>query len=79
MNTQIQDTMCGFDTINEIAKKTKIDLNKNKFDGIYGQGVIKRRKGNSLKTTKIYEFKRNSCKKVCRFFQNRRRQNNNHT
>ena len=30
----------GFDTINEIAKKNKIDLTRTKFDAIYGQGMI---------------------------------------
>lgn len=57
--------MSGFDTVNEIAKKTKIDLNKNKFDGIYGMGIINRRENNSIKATKIYESKRNSYKRIC--------------
>lgn len=30
----------GFDTINEIAKKNKIDMNRTKFEAIYGQGTI---------------------------------------
>ena len=64
-NIQIQDITFGFDTINEIAKKCEIDLSKKKFDGIYGQGSINRRKSNSFKATKIYEFKWNSDKRVC--------------
>ena len=30
----------GFDTINEIAKRNEIEMNKTKFDAIYGQGKI---------------------------------------
>lgn len=30
----------GFDIINEIAKKNKIDMNRTKFEAIYGQGTI---------------------------------------
>lgn len=30
----------GFDTINELAKKNKIDMNRTKFEAIYGQGTI---------------------------------------
>lgn len=30
----------GFDTINEISKLNKIELNRNKFNSIYGQGTI---------------------------------------
>ena len=65
MSIQIRGIMSGFDTVNEIAKKMKINLSKNKFDGIYGSGIINRRKSNSIKTTKIYEFKWNSYKRIC--------------
>lgn len=65
MNTQTQDITFGFDTINEISKKCGIDLSKNKFDGIYGQGSINRRKSNSLKTTKVHEFEWDSNKRIC--------------
>ena len=30
----------GFDTINEISKKNKIDVNRTKFEALYGQGTI---------------------------------------
>lgn len=30
----------GFDTINEIARKNEIEINRNKFDSLYGQGII---------------------------------------
>lgn len=34
----------GFDTINKIAKKYNIEINKNKFQGIYGKGEIEGKK-----------------------------------
>lgn len=30
----------GFDTINCLAKQTKIDINRNKFNALYGSGTI---------------------------------------
>ena len=30
----------GFDTINKLAKQYKIEVNKNKFKGLYGIGNI---------------------------------------
>lgn len=54
----------GFDTINEISKMKNIEMTRKKFDAIYGQGTINRRKSNSLKTTNVYESKRNSSKKI---------------
>lgn len=34
----------GFDVINLIAKKSEIDVNKNKFNGLYGTGIIENEK-----------------------------------
>lgn len=34
----------GFDTINEIANKYKIEMNRSKFNAIYGSGVIEGKK-----------------------------------
>lgn len=34
----------GFDTINKIASKYKIAMNRTKFNGIYGSGVIEKEK-----------------------------------
>lgn len=36
--------MCGFDTINELSKMVKIDINRTKFEALYGQGTIKEEK-----------------------------------
>ena len=30
----------GFDVINKIAKEYEIEISRNKFDGLYGQGII---------------------------------------
>ena len=32
--------MCGFDAINELARKNGIDVNRTKFDALHGQGSI---------------------------------------
>ena len=34
----------GFDTINELAKKNDILVNRSKFESLYGQGTIKNEK-----------------------------------
>ncbi len=36
--------MYGFDTINLLAKRNEIELNRTKFDAIYGQGNIGKEK-----------------------------------
>lgn len=37
---EIQGIMYGFDTINELSKKNKIEVNRTKFEANYGQGSI---------------------------------------
>ncbi len=54
----------GFDTVNLVSRKTGIEMTKTKFDGIFGQGMINRRKSYFIKTTNVYEFKWNSSKKI---------------
>lgn len=34
----------GFDVINELAKENEINVNKSKFNGLYGIGNIKNEK-----------------------------------
>lgn len=41
---QIQDIMFGFDAVNELAKKNEIEINRNKYNSLYGQGIIKNEK-----------------------------------
>ena len=41
--------MYGFDTINEISKKTNININRKKFEALFGQGTIGEEKVTLLK------------------------------
>ena len=34
----------GFDTVNELAKRHEIEINRNKFNSLYGQGIINNEK-----------------------------------
>ena len=34
----------GFDVVNEIAKRNEIEINRNKFNSLYGQGIINNEK-----------------------------------
>ena len=34
----------GFDVINKLAKEYEIDMNRSKFEGIYGSGIIENQK-----------------------------------
>ena len=34
----------GFDTVNELAKRNEIEINRSKFNSLYGQGIIKNEK-----------------------------------
>ena len=46
----------GFNVINKIAEEYKIEVNKKKFDGLYGDGIIESKKVILLKP-QTYEFK----------------------
>ncbi len=58
----------GFDVINKIARKCEIDISRTKFNGLYGSGIIKRRKGYFIKTTNVYESKWSIHKTICGLF-----------
>lgn len=34
----------GFDTVNKVSEKYKIEMNKKKFDSLYGEGIIENQK-----------------------------------
>ena len=34
----------GFDTLNKLAKRNGIEINRNKYNSLYGQGIIKNEK-----------------------------------
>ena len=52
----------GFNTINKLAKENNIEVNKSKFKGLYGTGIIQGKKVILLKCDKskaksLYSFK----------------------
>ena len=55
----------GFDVINKLSAKYEIEVKKEKFNGLFGSGVIEGRKSNIIKATNIYERKWRMCGKVC--------------
>ncbi len=68
MNIQIQDTMYGFDTINEIAKKNEIEVKKTKFEALYGQGNFGKNKVILLKPQMYMNLSGIPVKKFKEFF-----------
>ena len=54
----------GFDVINKLSTKYEIEVKKEKFNGLFGTGVIEG-KSNIIKATNIYERKWRMCGKVC--------------
>ncbi len=58
----------GFDTINEIAKKNKIDVNRTKFEALYGQGTIGDEKVILLKPQMYMNLSGIPTKKIKDFF-----------
>lgn len=41
--------MFGFDTVNEFAKRNEIEINRNKYNSLYGQGIVENEKVMILK------------------------------
>lgn len=58
----------GFDTINEIAKKNNIEINKNKFKGLYGTAIIQGKKVILLKPQTYMNLSGESIKKIADFY-----------
>lgn len=58
----------GFDTINELAKKSNIEVNKNKFKGLYGTGIIQGKKVILLKPQTYMNLSGESVKEVLDFY-----------
>jgi len=58
----------GFDTINKIAKEYGIEINKKKFKGLYGTGIIEGKKAILLKPQTFMNLSGESIKEVVDFY-----------
>ena len=58
----------GFDTINKLAKKYEIDLSRNKFNGLYGNGVVEGEKVILLKPQTFMNLSGQSVKAFIDFY-----------
>ena len=58
----------GFDTINKISKKYKIEVSKKKFEGLYGSGIIEGQKVILLKPQTYMNLSGESVKKFADFY-----------
>lgn len=58
----------GFDTINKLAKKNNIEINKNKHKGLYGTGIIQEQKVILLKPQTYMNLSGESVKEAIDFY-----------
>lgn len=58
----------GFDTVNKLAKQYNIEINKAKFEGLYGTGIIEGKKVVLLKPQTYMNLSGESIKKVIDFY-----------
>lgn len=58
----------GFDTINKLAKKNNIKVNKSKFKGLYGTGIIQDKKVILLKPQTYMNLSGESVKEIIDFY-----------
>ena len=58
----------GFNTINKISQKYKIDVKQNKFQALYGSGMIEKEKVILLKPQTYMNLSGNSVKEVVDFY-----------
>ena len=58
----------GFDTINKLAKKNNVEVNKNKFKGLYGTGIIQGKKVILLKPQTYMNLSGESVKEMIDFY-----------
>lgn len=58
----------GFDVINSLAQKYDIEVNKNKFEGLYGTGTIENEKVILLKPQTYMNLSGNSIVKFVNFY-----------
>ncbi len=58
----------GFDVINKLAKQYEIDISRNKFEGLYGSGVIEKEKVILLKPQTYMNLSGKSIKRYMDFY-----------
>lgn len=58
----------GFDTLNKIAKQYNIEINKKKFDGLYGTGIIENEKVILLKPQTFMNLSGKSIKECMDYY-----------
>lgn len=58
----------GFNTINQLAKQFEIEVNKNKFKGLYGSGIIEGEKVILLKPQTFMNLSGESVKEIVQFY-----------
>ena len=58
----------GFETINKIAKEYEIEINKKKFKGLYGNGIIEEEKVILLKPQTYMNLSGESIKEIVDFY-----------
>lgn len=58
----------GFDTVNKLAKQYNIEINKKKFKGLYGSGIIENEKVIILKPQTYMNLSGESIKEVMDFY-----------
>lgn len=58
----------GFDTVNKIAKEYNIEINKNKFKGLYGTGMIENEKVILLKPQTYMNLSGDSIIEAIKFY-----------
>lgn len=58
----------GFNTINQLANQFEIEVNKNKFKGLYGSGIIEGEKVILLKPQTFMNLSGESVKEIVQFY-----------
>ena len=58
----------GFDTVNKISKEYNIEINKKKFKGLYGSGIIEGEKVILLKPQTYMNLSGESVKEILKFY-----------
>lgn len=58
----------GFNVVNQLAKQYEIEINKNKFQGLYGNGIIEQEKVTLLKPQTFMNLSGKSIREIIQFY-----------